>query len=336
MRNYQHIITFLLLLAMPACLFAQKLGTKSVTVDYKQRPLSPLPEEVKTYNTMIRSGYVLFDNENNLERNYLKVLEGYQHVSDNGDLTVMVTFRGLDIINYEEKHDSKKDGTTFNYRYNVTYSFPMRMEVYQSNGDVIMDLEISDLYKEHKANFGKNNEFANELDLDKAFKEGKGDFFVNLENTVAKQMLAQARDSLVSNFSFTKKRKKIRIGYGKGKKMDYTDLDQAKDLAYRGYSLIDKGQDGLGEFQQAIDLWEKALQESNLSDKKARINQKITRWLHYNLAMAYAWLDDYDSSMKHVIETEIIKHQGMFAASFSAAELRTFIENRQRRYEANL
>jgi hypothetical protein len=336
MRNYQHTIAFLLLLAMPISLFAQKLGTKSVTVNYKQRPLSPLPEEIKTYNTMIRSGYILFDNESYLERNYLKVLQGYQHVADDGDLTIMVTFRGLDIVDYNEKHDSKKDGTTFNYRYNVTYTFPMRMEVYQRNGDYVMDLEISDLYKEHKANFGKNNEFANEEALEQAFKERKGDFFVELENRLAKQMLSQARDSLVTHFAYAKKRKRIRIGFGKGKKKDYSDLEKARDLAYRAYSLTDKGQDGLDEFQQAIDLWEKALQESNLSNKKARINQKITRWLHYNLAMAYAWLDDYDSAMKHVVETEIIKHQGLFAASFSASELRAFIEDRQRRYEANL
>ena len=336
MRKYCYTFA-LLLLTLPMTLLAQKLDTKAITVKYKQLPLQPLDKEIKSYSTAIRSGYILFDDKERLERDYLKVLEGYSHdVSGEGDVMIMVTFKGIDIINYEEKHDTKDDKSTFNYRYNVTYTFPAKLEVYRKNGERILDYEMSAMSYERKANFGKNNEFATEAELLDGFKSQKGDFFHNLENQLAKEMLNQAKNELVTNFAFPQRSQKIRIGYGKGKRIDYSDLEKARDLAYRGYSLMNQGRDGLAEFQEAIDIWESALTEANLSDKKARINQKIARWMHYNCAMAYAMLDDYENSMKHVLETEIVKHQGVFAASFNSAELKTFVEDRQRRYEANL
>ncbi len=336
MKNQCYTYALLILMAIPFCSFAQKLGTKSVSVKYTQLPLEPLAEDIQSYSTMMRSGYLLFNNRERFERDYLKVLDGYQHdASGNGDLMILATFRGLDIVSIEEKHSTNKDETTYNHRYEITYTFPVLLQMYDQNNNYLIDMELSDLNQEFTATFGQSEKFEDFETLDRAFKEGKGDFIVELENKQAAKQMRKGRELIRNNYALIKRTKKIRIGYGKGRKKNYSDLDKATDLAYRGYALMSRGEDGLVEFQQAIGIWKSALKETDLRDKKARINQKIARWLNYNCAMAYAWLDDYDSAMKYVIETEVMKHKGVFAASFNAAELRAFVTEKQKRYEAN-
>ena len=317
-------------------ILAQSVDTKNVRITYKQKPLKPLPEDIKTYSTMIRSGYILFDDEAKIERDYLRKLDGYQHVTQDGDLMILVTFRGLDIIDTEVKNDESEEKGKFNFRYNVTYTFPMKYEIYnQKTGEVIEEKEISSMNEEIKANFGKNNEFLTEELLIAGFKEGKGDFFINIENQKAIEFLQVVRNSLQSNYAFPTKNYTLKVGQGKSRKLDYTYQENAKNYAVRAYQLMNKGQDPLKDFQKAIEIWEEELEYLDLNNKKARVNRKIGRWLHYNLAMAYAWMDDYESAENHVLELELVERQGI-GSNVNENELNRFIKNRKQRYNANL
>jgi hypothetical protein len=338
MKNVHFTLLVLFFLTIQsALLLAQSVETDNVLVNYTQKPLTPLPDDVKTYSTMIRSGYILFNDKARLERDYLRQLIGYQHVAQNGDLMILVTFRGLDIVRTEVKNDESGDKGKFNFRYNITYTFPMKYEIYnQKTNTLIEEKEVSTMYQELKVNFGKNNEFATEELLIAGFKEQKNDFFVNLENTKAVEFLEVVRNALTDNYSFLKKSYNVRIGCGKDRKLDYTEQENAKNYATRAYKLLDQGKDPLSDFQKAIAIWEEELKELNLNDKKARINRKVGRWLHYNLVMAHIWMDDYESAEKYMTEIELVEPQGLLGASFDEKELKNFLNDRKLRYQANL
>lgn len=335
-KLYFTLLALTILLLTTNQIFAQSVDTKNVRVTYKQKPLKPLPKDIKTYSTMIRSGYIMFDDEAALERNYLQKLEGYQHVTQGGDLMILVTFRGLDIINREVKNDESKEKGKFNFRYNITYTFPMKYEIYnQSTGEVIEEREISGMHQEIQADFGKNNEFATEEQLVAGFKEQKNDFFINLENRKAEEFLKEVRNSLQNNYAYPTKTYTLKVGYGKSRKLDYTYQENAKNYAVRAYQLMNKGEDPLRDFQKAIEIWKEELESLDLNDKNARVNRKIGRWLHYNLAMAYTWMDDYESAENHLLELELVERQGLMA-NVDESELKRFIEDRKQRYNANL
>jgi len=88
----------------------------------------------------------------------------------------------------------------------------------------------------------------------------------------------------------------------KDKKRDYSDLDEASGLALAGYAAIDGRVAGAAspEFDQAIAIWEAALAESDVNDKAARINRKVTVKLHENLGAAWIALDDPGAAILHL------------------------------------
>ena len=53
------------------------------------------------------------------------------------------------------------------------------------------------------------------------------------------------------------------------------------------------------KLDQAINAWKAILTESNLSDDKARINDKVTAMIQCNLAELYSWRGDYDQAELH-------------------------------------
>jgi tetratricopeptide (TPR) repeat protein len=51
---------------------------------------------------------------------------------------------------------------------------------------------------------------------------------------------------------------------------------------------------------EAINVWKKALTESNPGDNKARINDKVTALIFYNIAEAYMWMSNFDEAEQYI------------------------------------
>ena len=72
------------------------------------------------------------------------------------------------------------------------------------------------------------------------------------------------------------------------KKVDYSDLLQAYNEALSGLMSISVDEESAKtKINKAIDLWNAALKESNLTDKKARIDKDITISIYFNLLECY-------------------------------------------------
>ncbi|MDG1777599.1 MAG: hypothetical protein P8H33_09480 [Crocinitomicaceae bacterium] len=89
----------------------------------------------------------------------------------------------------------------------------------------------------------------------------------------------------------------IRAPKNKG---DFNDLERAGKLAKRGINPMGSS-DGNSELSEAIQIWNTALEESDLYDKKARINSKVTQLIYQNLIEATIYKEDFIKAQDHLI-----------------------------------
>ena len=91
--------------------------------------------------------------------------------------------------------------------------------------------------------------------------------------------------------------KRSKIYSAKGKKYFYDDLDKAVVSFENGLKDLKVNQ-GLAavKMSSAIVVWNKALEELDLTDKKARINNKIGEALYINLCLAYTLINEFNNA----------------------------------------
>lgn len=78
------------------------------------------------------------------------------------------------------------------------------------------------------------------------------------------------------------------------KKVDYGDFKEAFYLAQEGYELLGTDESrGQAKLKEAIALWNDALKEVDMDDKKARVNKKVTPDLYLNLIEACIFAHEF-------------------------------------------
>jgi hypothetical protein len=81
------------------------------------------------------------------------------------------------------------------------------------------------------------------------------------------------------------------------KKLDFSSINKAYESAFEGLMLLYESANptrAKEKLAAATALWEKELSESNIKDKKARINADVTLALLFNLAEANTWLGNFN------------------------------------------
>lgn len=87
---------------------------------------------------------------------------------------------------------------------------------------------------------------------------------------------------------FEKTDRKTEIFYVKSKNESHNDILDAYNAATLGFKLFSTSEEqGTLKLNEAINLWKTALLESEIDNKKARIDKDVTIALYYNLLEAY-------------------------------------------------
>jgi hypothetical protein len=116
-----------------------------------------------------------------------------------------------------------------------------------------------------------------------------------------KASVSSLNKALNNEFGYAWVNKSSRIYTGSAKKLDYSDLDQAQVDVKNGLrDLMINKEGAMSKFTEAIQIWIKALEELDTSDKKARINNKVGAALHINLALVYTLMGDFDSADQEI------------------------------------
>ncbi|TLX71061.1 leucine-rich repeat domain-containing protein [Labilibacter sediminis] len=267
-----------LMLLTGACLNAQNIKELDVKTSYLEYPKIPV-ENIDFDNLVV-------------EFAHSEVKMGAKSVAKSANLC-------------KAKGASIKDAKaleTFYYR--IKYTSPEGViKISNANGDMIY-AKISETKGEGVDEFGKNECYFMEAILESAYKKMHAKNDSILKNEVYDAMYNRAQDFVNKSISFYYKPEEIEVHYVKtNKEFDYSELQMAANTAVEGYQLLNNNynnQQGKDKLKEAIAVWEKTLAELDANNRKAKINKRVGGRLYKNIALAYAYLLDYDAAMDNI------------------------------------
>ncbi len=232
-----------------------------------------------------------------LASSYLK-LDGFNR-AEGSELNYLVTMETFEYSQPKMVSEVKKESTVSNGKstsYDVTY-YHLEFE-YRLPMNIKVTRNGSEVYFENPA---KLQEFAKYVGP-ATKSQPSSDVSVlakNLELQVLKENLNYVNHLVNDRIGFENTERKTGIDYVKDKKGLYTDLTEAYNLSTMAYNMLGKTDDqAKAKLEQAVAIWVKALGESDLIDKKARIDKKVTSSLCFNLLEAYFILRNVDEGEK--------------------------------------
>lgn len=227
------------------------------------------------------------------------VLDGYQNNPDNA-VRIEVTLNGFEYTAPRQVITQRSTATTVNGKsvtqqtnyYNVefTYRHTMSVKVTSPEGKEILFLTPQELnnYKTYKSPESTKSIPINEDQLVKTYEE-----------KILQENLIFINNLVNDKIGFTRELRKSTLSYVKSKDATYGDLTSAFNDADSGLkSLVDDSEMATNKLQNAIQTWNKALEESDVNNKKARIDQDVTIMIYFNLLEVHFALGEYDPSQK--------------------------------------
>jgi len=267
-------------------------------------PAEPVYREPNTSTNIIFKPQVLADT-------YLK-LEGFVKGTTNA-LTGTVEMEDFDAGQTEVKTSSKKvyNATSKQYEDQKTYSHetavrrPTRLTL-TFNGETIY-----------------NDIFQGTGEYTTLSSPTSPNMFQMEKNNVS-TILTQINTYINQQYGFVQVPATLTIRAPKNKG-EYDDLEKAEKLAKRGINPMGSS-DGKAELTEAIQIWETTLGESDVNDKKARINNKVTQSIYQNLIEAAIYKEEFINAQDYLIllEEMDLKNSGKTWVKSRT----TFIENR--------
>lgn len=227
------------------------------------------------------------------------VLDGYANNPANA-VKVEVTLNGFDYTRPQQltqirKVTSSSNGTTTTrdvpyYHVEFTYRHTMSVKVIGPDGKEIMNIipQEFNTYKTYKTTETATSQTINEEQLvktheEKIFRENM-EFINNLVN---------------DKIGFKRELRKTELSYVKAKDETYTDLLIAYNEASSALkTLVDDEANAKTKLQKSVDAWNKALGESDINNKKARIDKEVTMMIYFNLLETYFALRDMSGADK--------------------------------------
>lgn len=268
-----------------------------------------------------------------LANTYLK-LEGYNKKNENA-LQITATLYGFENLEPELKfapgnsYTDKKTGQrvdVVNYWYETIYKHPINLKIKTPTGETILDETLEELNKfslaKTDASQGKRPEINKDV------------YMESLQNRIVETNMKYINDYINDNYGFPKIKRSTIIYRVETKKLNYDDYQEAFELAISGYNmLIDDNATARENINKAIQIWEKALTESNPADKKSRVNADISIITMFNLAEALIWTDDYTKADMYL--NKIIGLKPSRKEMKSIEKYRDFIKEQKERWIAN-
>lgn len=267
----------------------------------------PMPEKRRVYPPHYPKTF----DEKNLANTYLKI-EGMTQNSNNA-LMLITTLRGFEIgeKQVKEEQNSRKDDngnvrTTTSYQGSMQYKHPIHIQVVSPTGQTLWEEVVGD-----KFDSKKTSEFNTRIEAEQNLHS---DNFINpLEDVVVQKSMKYIQEQLNDKFGYTTQKQNTTLRIYSVKKVAYPEYQEAYSAAAEAYPKIgdlSKKAEVLAAFNKAITAWENALAQSNLTDKKARINKKVTISTHYMLAEAYMWIENFEKAESHLAKMDALDPGG--------------------------
>ena len=140
----------------------------------------------------------------------------------------------------------------------------------------------------------------------------------------------------ITVFGFVNKNRKAEVySVKKYKDYDYTDVTMAYNKTSEALLLVGKSPDRSEAYEtlkEARDMWNVILEESNLQNKKERVNSKISAMIWCNVAEISVWMGDFSQVDLRV---QNIKNSSIFKAKNHINGETGFYNDQKTRWKAN-
>lgn len=192
------------------------------------------------------------------------------------------------------KENKSGTGPTTKYKFEIQYKHRVSIKIDVPGKGLVVNETIPETegYRQYNS-----SEFKTKADFKLWWIDNEASFWEQRQNEIVMQHVASINNYLNEKVGYPKKTYGLEIHtVKKSKDYDYTDLLNAWTAAQDGFLKVeykDKDAEVKQKLQQAVDIWNKALLESNVNDKKTRIDREVTAAIYVNLAQAYLWMNDY-------------------------------------------
>ncbi len=254
-------------------------------------------------------------------------LAGYEKGSNEIEVTITIhPIRNMRVVTTK-----KGTGTATTYSYTTRYILPIALKVVSPTQGILVDTTLFETEQSYKMRDQKS-----QYDHELYMMENREVFFRELEAYARAQALTRTNNYLNSQFGFVEKTRVTEIYSVKSfKGYDYTDVTNAFTKTNAALQAIGNDRDrsdARDAIQDAMNAIKGILEESNLSDNKSRINDKITAMLQCNLIELYIWQAEFD---KAEATKNITLNSGEGKAKRHLQDQIGFYADQRKRWEAN-
>jgi len=220
-------------------------------------------------------------------------------------------------------------GTGIKYDYTYQYILPVGITVTTPDGTVLLkQIVMDELQNEHLKSFSSQYDYL-------VWKiDNEQGLFKNIEQKARANAFSNVNQLLNDQFGFVKMTRETEIyTVKKYKQYEYSDVTAAYTATAQALALVSKDKNratAIPKLDQAIAKWKGILEESNLYDEKARVNDKITAMIHCNLAELYAWKGDYNNAE---LELNLALNSGVFKFKNHSERMKDFYTAQRTRWE---
>ena len=266
-----------------------------------------LEENNKPQKQVVNQPYKRFVSEPKLKKSYdygslantYLQLDGFEN-NPNNAVQIIATLNGFEYTPPKQMTEVKKEMSASNgnvttnnvtyYNIEFTYRHTMSVKAIGPDGREIFNLSPQELntYKVYKSTATKTAQPINEQQLISTFEE-----------KILQENLAFIGGLVNDKIGFKRELRSSSLDYVNDKKGEYTDLLQAYNEGMSGLmSIAVDEESGKSKISKATEIWHKALKESSLTDKKARIDKDVTMSIYFNLLECYFAAKDLDEADK--------------------------------------
>jgi len=248
--------------------------------------------------------------------------------SDNPDVTLNINFSGF---TYTKVQGTSTKNEVKSYYYSIQAKHMMSVSLVDREGNVLNEFEVPLCSKVVKSS---TKSYSSTSALDAYWSKNKHDVLRPLEKRITTNNMKNAQKEITNQFGISEQTKKIKVAVVRDKKADYSEYEKAYELVFEGAMLYkDDNAMAQSKMKEAIELWEGALKESDVKNKKARINEKVTAATRYNCAIFYTWTNDHSKAKYQLMKLKLLD-VGKYNREIKRLE--SFIDDHKKRYEANV
>lgn len=247
-----------------------------------------------------------------------------------GDNGLLVRYTLLPIKNVKFSYSKKGEAANTKYDYKCSYILQAKMEVIDPSNTVLFEKMVG---RAKTKGLGK---YKSTYDFAKWYMNNRETFYAQIESEGRKAAIAGSGAALDNQFGYINKSRKAEIySVKKYKDYDYTDVIMAYNQTTEALLKVGNDRDRSGamdDLEEAREMWLKILEESNLQNKKERINAKISAVIWCNLAEIAIWMADFNEAENQVSKT---MNSGIMKAKSHIKGEKSFYADQKNRWKAN-